>query len=157
MPPHFGAIAGVPPGTIFESRAALAAAGVHRPRLAGICGRAGEGAESIVISGGYEDDRDEGDTIIYTGWGGNDRKTGRQIADQELRLGNAALVKSYEDGLPIRVTRGAGLRSPHSPPFGYGYAGLYRVADYWCERGRSGFLVWRFRLVRIMEKAGVPA
>jgi hypothetical protein len=34
------------------------------------------GAESIVVSGGYEDDEDHGDTIIYTGHGGNDPQTG---------------------------------------------------------------------------------
>ena len=32
-------------------------AGVHRPHVAGIHGRENEGAYSIVLSGGYEDDR----------------------------------------------------------------------------------------------------
>jgi len=31
-------------------------AGVHRPHVAGIHGREEEGAYSIVLSGGYEDD-----------------------------------------------------------------------------------------------------
>lgn len=31
-------------------------AGVHRPHVAGIAGRENEGAYSIVLSGGYEDD-----------------------------------------------------------------------------------------------------
>ena len=31
-------------------------AGVHRPHVAGIHGREDEGAYSIVLSGGYEDD-----------------------------------------------------------------------------------------------------
>jgi putative restriction endonuclease len=40
----------------------------------GIHGTAKEGADSIVVSGGYVDDRDMGDVIIYTGEGGNDRR-----------------------------------------------------------------------------------
>jgi putative restriction endonuclease len=34
---------------------------------------------SIVLSGGYVDDEDLGDMIIYTGEGGRDAATGRQI------------------------------------------------------------------------------
>ena len=71
----FGAIAGIEAGAIFPSRAALSAARVHPPTMAGISGTAGEGADSIVLSGGYEDDADHGDVIIYTGHGGNDPET----------------------------------------------------------------------------------
>ena len=53
----FGHIDGVSPGQLFESRKALAEAGVHKPPMAGIWGAA-EGAYSIVLSGGYEDDID---------------------------------------------------------------------------------------------------
>lgn len=34
----------------------MSEAGVHRPHVAGIAGREKEGAYSIVLSGGYEDD-----------------------------------------------------------------------------------------------------
>ena len=47
----FGEPPGVPPGTTFTDRRALAEAGVHRALQAGICGRADEGAESVVVSG----------------------------------------------------------------------------------------------------------
>ena len=50
------------------------------------------GAESIALSGGYEDDADLGDVIIYTGQGG--QENGRQVADQELKLGNLALCRN---------------------------------------------------------------
>ncbi|RYG64451.1 hypothetical protein EON80_19215, partial [bacterium] len=33
----------------------------------------------------------------------------------------------------------------------YRYAGLYRIARYWAEPGRSGPLVWRFRLEELPE------
>lgn len=35
----------------------MSEAGVHRPHVAGIHGREDDGAYSIVLSGGYEDDQ----------------------------------------------------------------------------------------------------
>jgi len=67
-------------GTIFKDRQALSEAMVHRPTRAGISGSGAEGADSIVVSGGYEDEVDRGDEVIYTGHGGNDPRTGKQIA-----------------------------------------------------------------------------
>src|SRR5215831_7906617 len=99
----FGDIREVPVGTLFDSRRALYDAGVHRQLQAGIAGGEHAGAESIVVSGGYEDDEDYGDLIVYTGQGGNDPNTGRQVADQQLTLGNAGLMKSRVEGLPVRV------------------------------------------------------
>ena len=84
--PVFGHIPGYPVGSWFENRAELADAGVHRHRQAGISGSASEGADSIVLSGGYEDDQDIGDVIVYTGYGGRDPATGKQVSDQGLRL-----------------------------------------------------------------------
>ena len=66
----FGQISEVKVGQVFDSRADLAEAGVHRPTMAGIWGREKEGACSIVLSGGYEDDIDKLDYIYYTGHGG---------------------------------------------------------------------------------------
>jgi putative restriction endonuclease len=147
----FGHISGYPVGSWFESRATLAAAGLHRPLIAGISGTESEGADSIVLSGGYEDDEDWGDEIVYTGQGGRDQDTGKQIAHQTLSRGNLALAKSKLRGLPIRVIRGSAHKSDDSPPTGYCYDGLYRVEDYWQERGRAGYYIWRYRLVKIVE------
>jgi putative restriction endonuclease len=144
----FGHIPNVEVGTLFPDRDALATAGVHRPLVAGISGSQTEGADSIVASGGYEDDEDYGDVLIYTGHGGNDPSTGSQIADQVLERGNLALAVSCREGLPVRVTRGANLASPFAPQTDYRYDGLYVVERYWRERGRSGFLIWRYRLTR---------
>ena len=68
----FGDIPTFPPGSIFSSRKELSFAGIHPPLQAGISGSGKDGADSIVISGGYEDDHDYGDMIIYTGHGGQD-------------------------------------------------------------------------------------
>ena len=144
----FGEIPGVPVGRVFASRADLASAGVHRPLMKGISGAGAEGADSIVLSGGYEDDRDFGDLILYTGEGGRDTSSGRQVADQALTRGNLALARNADQGLPVRVVRGANAGSEHAPARGYRYDGLFFVEDYWRERGSSGYFVWRFRLRR---------
>jgi putative restriction endonuclease len=101
----FGAIPGVAEGTTFPGRRELADAGVHRPLEAGISGGQSEGADSIVVSGGYEDDKDFGDEIIYTGHGGRD-SSGKSISDQTFTRGNRALAVSADQGLPVRVVRG---------------------------------------------------
>lgn len=141
----FGEIPGVNLGDMFESRDALAKAGVHPPTVAGISGSQNEGADSIVLAGGYEDDEDFGHEIIYTGAGG--QKNGKQVANQELVGVNLALARSKIDGLPVRVTRGFKHKHELSPTKGYKYCGLYFVDDYWCDKGKSGFYVWRYRLV----------
>ena len=85
----FGEIDNVNVGQIFESRDALSKARIHGPTMAGIWGRESEGACSIVLSGGYEDDIDDLNYILYTGQGGQDRPGGNQVADQ----GPAALFR----------------------------------------------------------------
>jgi hypothetical protein len=47
------------------------------------------------------------------------------------------------------------VRVVRAVPEGYRYDGLYRVADAWHEKGKSGFQIWRYRLVAI--DAAVPA
>ena len=101
----FGEIPGIAPRTGFPDRRSLHDAGVHRTLRAGIVGSAADGAESIVVSGGYEDDEDYGDVIIYTGHGGNDPDTGQQIVDQQLERGNKALAVSCDAGIPCRLSR----------------------------------------------------
>ena len=61
--------------------------------------------EPIVLSGGYEDDKDLGDEIIYTGEGGRDPNTGAQVADQTVTRGNKQLIENCNIGHPIRVIR----------------------------------------------------
>ena len=136
----------VDPGAHFDTRLELARARVHRHAQAGITGTAADGAESIVLNGGYEDDEDFGDVIIYTGYGGNDPNSKRQVQHQFLSSWNLALARSAAEGLPVRVIRGSRGDPNWSPDHGYVYSGLYRVTDFWMEPGRSGFNVIRYRL-----------
>jgi putative restriction endonuclease len=147
----FGHIEGFLQGSLFNSRLELSRAGLHRPTQAGISGSGKEGADSIVLSGGYEDDIDEGDVIIYTGHGGNDPGTGTQIRHQVLERGNLALSISKDQNLPVRVIRSLKHQSSASNSTQYQYDGLYLVEDYWSEKGRSGFNIYRYRLVKIRQ------
>src|SRR5215218_10464251 len=52
-----GVCAEISKGSLFEDRVELHAAGVHRNLQAGIAGSQTEGAELIVLSGGYEVDQ----------------------------------------------------------------------------------------------------
>lgn len=69
-------------------------AGLHRHLQSGISGSYADGADAIVVSGGYAADEDYGDAIVYTGQGGRDPETKKQISDQSFDdSGNLALVR----------------------------------------------------------------
>ena len=149
---RFGHIPGYPIGSHFVSRQALSRAGVHRPRIAGICRqRAGRAPIRWFWLAAMKMGRDYEHTIFYTGHGGRDPQTREQIGHQVLIRGNLALAQNRLHGLPVRVIRGAGFRSPYAPGSGYRYDGLYTVDDYWRGVGRAGFFIWRFRLVKMDE------
>ncbi|KAG8853548.1 hypothetical protein FRB91_004758 [Serendipita sp. 411] len=59
-PKQFGHIPGVPVGTCWEFRTQCSKDAVHAPVVAGISGNAVDGAYSVALSGGYDDDVDLG-------------------------------------------------------------------------------------------------
>ncbi len=139
----FGEIEGVQEGDEFRNRRELYENKIHNHLRAGISGSEREGADSIVISGGYKEDEDYGDIIIYTGQGGRDENTQNQVIDQELKRGNLALVRNFQYDLPVRVTRANRVGT------GYVYSGLYLVLKYWSQKGISGYRIWRYKLQKI--------
>jgi putative restriction endonuclease len=148
----FGHVLGVPVRAAFDGRKELAAAGVHPPLMAGIHGTKTDGADSIVVSGGYVDDEDLDDVVIYTGAGGNDPQTKRQIADQSIEQpGNAGMITSELAGYPVRVTRGAHAGSPYAPASGFRYDGLYAVVEHWLGTGDDGYKIVQFRLEKLPD------
>jgi putative restriction endonuclease len=150
---HFGHIEGVSLGDSYTNRQALRSAGIHMHLVAGIDGNPKVGSPSIVLNGGYVDDEDLGDTILYTGHGGNDPNSKRQIADQEWdATGNKALIVSELKGLPVRVTRGAKHKSPFSPKSGYQYGGLYAISRHFEQTGKDGYRICRFELEKLPEQ-----
>ncbi|KAK9062577.1 hypothetical protein SSX86_019764 [Deinandra increscens subsp. villosa] len=149
-----GAIPGVYIGDIFFFRMEICVVGMHGVPQAGIdyltSSRSSNGdpiATSIVVSGGYEDDQDSGDVIIYTGHGGQD-KYNRQADHQRLEGGNLAMERSMSYGIEVRVVRGFRYEGSPSGKV-YVYDGLYKVVDSWLEAGKSGFGVIKFKLVRM--------
>jgi len=148
---HIGEIEGVTEGDSFENRAALREAGIHLALIAGIDGNKTVGASSIVLNGGY-DDRDFGDEIIYTGHGGIDPNTRKQIANQSFESsGNRALIVSEIKGIPVRVTRGYKHKSKFKPKSGYQYGGLYYVTQHFSDKGINGYRLCRYRLEKIKD------
>lgn len=151
-----GCLPGIPVGRKFYSRVETVVVGLHGHWLQGISYVKLKGSEdvksystSIVVGGFYEDDADGGDTLLYTGQGGNDLLgSRRQIADQLLERGNEALVGNMMMGIPVRVIRKNADASSYTGNV-FIYDGLYQVEGYWGEKGISGFLVYRFRLRRL--------
>jgi len=164
-----GQIPGTEVGQMWLMRIQLCENGIHRPPVAGIHANEKDGAMSIVLNGGYEDDKDDGDEFMYTGSGGRDlsgnKRTAKQSSDQELTKGNRGLAqncdapvsdkgadaKDWRKGVAVRVVRGFKLAKHHpkyAPAEGYRYDGLYKVVNYKHVKGESGFKVWRYLLRR---------
>lgn len=73
---HFGPIPaendpernqGVLVGECWEDRLECRQWGAHFPHIAGIAGQSNIGAQSVVLSGGYQDDEDHGEWFLYSG------------------------------------------------------------------------------------------
>lgn len=162
----FGSIPGVPVGSEWDTRMEVNYCGIHRPTVAGIHGSTTEGCYSLALSGGYDDDIDDGETFTYTGSGGRDLRgtkanpknlrTAPQTSDQKFEGPNLALKVSFEKQRPIRVIRGYKNRSPYAPLEGYRYDGLYKVVKVWQEPGKSGYLICRFKLTRLPNQPALP-
>ncbi|KAL0366825.1 UNVERIFIED_CONTAM: Histone-lysine N-methyltransferase family member SUVH9 [Sesamum radiatum] len=149
-----GDIPGVSIGDVFFFRMELCVVGLHGQPQAGIdyvpASQSSNGepiATSIIVSGGYEDDEDAGDVIVYTGHGGQD-KHNKQAVHQKLECGNLALERSMNYGVEVRVIRGFKYDGSISGKV-YVYDGLYRIIETWFDVGKSGFGVFKFKLVRI--------
>jgi hypothetical protein len=142
--PVFGHVGSYRPGDTFRNRLELALSGVHRPRRTGVCGTQQLGAESIVLAGQYEEDAFGEEEILYSGNGGRDPKTGRQISDQVTTTGILAMLRSIETGLSVRVLRK--VPAEEDGPDVYRYEGVYRVVGSTYGPGKSGFQVYVFQL-----------
>ncbi|KAI8473693.1 MAG: hypothetical protein J3K34DRAFT_518803 [Monoraphidium minutum] len=162
---HFGPILaehdpengkGVVVGDWWKDRLDCRQWGAHFPHVAGIAGQSNVGAQSVVLSGGYEDDRDEGEWFMYTGSGGRDlsgnkRTNKEQSFDQEFNLMNEALRLSCIKGLPVRVVRSfKEKRSNYAPPVDtpVRYDGVYRILRCWRKKGAQNYLMCRYLFMR---------
>ncbi|KAK3008379.1 hypothetical protein RJ639_014087 [Escallonia herrerae] len=160
---HFGPIPaendpernqGVLVGETWTDRLECRQWGVHNPMVAGIAGQQHHGAQSVVLSGGYQDDEDHGEWFLYTGSGGRDltgnkRTNKHQSSDQKFQSYNEALRVSCKKGYPVRVVRSnKEKRSSYAPETGLRYDGVYRIEKCWQKVGIQGFKVCRYLFVR---------
>ena len=128
-------IPGVLVGDAFYYRTEICVVGLHTAPQAGIgyiprrLLDVGQSiATSIVSSGGYLDDEDTDDVLVYTGCGGRQRNLVNHSADQTLERGNLVLHNSYLYGVEVCVIRCHDVdQGPHRKV--YVYDDLYRVVS----------------------------
>nr|XP_043607778.1 E3 ubiquitin-protein ligase ORTHRUS 2-like [Erigeron canadensis] len=162
-PDHFGPIlaendpergTGVLVGETWEDRMECRQWGAHLPHVSGISGQSDYGAQSVALSGGYEDDEDHGEWFLYTGSGGRDLSGNKRINkthsfDQKFEKYNEALRLSCRKGYPVRVVRShKEKRSAYAPEKGVRYDGIYRIEKCWRKPGIQGHKVCRYLFVR---------
>ncbi|KAE8657583.1 Histone-lysine N-methyltransferase, H3 lysine-9 specific SUVH3 [Hibiscus syriacus] len=157
MKKRIGAVPGVEIGDIFFFRFELCLVGLHSQSMAGIDYMKGdlEGelvALSIVSSGGYDNDAEDPDILIYSGQGGSAGRD-KEASDQKLERGNLALEKSLHRGNEIRVIRGLKDTINQSSKV-YVYDGLYKIQESWMEKGKSGCNMFKYKLARIPGQTG---
>jgi len=146
---YTGHVPGIPVGSRFFCRTEMCMVGLHGHWMSGICRHKVEPqAVSVVMSGIYEDERDNGETVEYIGEGGLSPRTQKQFQDQQPSTGNLALLKSEGLGLPVRVIRGM---NDANAPIGkvFTYDGLYMVEGHKYENGKTNFKVYKFQLRRL--------
>ncbi|KAE8721568.1 Histone-lysine N-methyltransferase, H3 lysine-9 specific SUVH1 [Hibiscus syriacus] len=158
MKKRIGVVPGVEIGDIFFFRMELSLVGLHFPSMAGIDYMAVKGGESegerlalsIVASGGYDDNAEDPDVLVYSGQGGSASRD-KEASDQQLVRGNLALERSFHRGNEVRVIRGLNINLVSKV---YVYDGLYKIQESWTEKGKSGCNMFKYKLVRI---PGQPA
>ncbi len=114
--------------------------GAHGEIEAGIHGRPGEGAFSVILSaGGGYNDVDKGTEILYCG---------TASSTSHPTAGTTRLLESYNTGDPVRVLRSAGMRKgDYFPKKGIRYDGLYKVESFEVKDAQTA--MHQFRLLRL--------
>ncbi|KAG8089183.1 hypothetical protein GUJ93_ZPchr0011g28814 [Zizania palustris] len=146
-----GRVPGVEVGDIFFFRIEMCIVGLHAQAMGGIdyisakhIGKDNNVAVCIISSGGYEDEDDDPDILVYTGQGGSSRH--KMQHDQKLERGNLALMNSMDMKNQIRVVRSA--QDPFCSGKIYIYDGLYCIEDSWTDTAKNGFNVFKYKLRR---------
>ncbi|XP_008810793.2 LOW QUALITY PROTEIN: histone-lysine N-methyltransferase, H3 lysine-9 specific SUVH1-like [Phoenix dactylifera] len=145
---RIGQVPGVEVGDIFYFRIEMCLVGLHSQSIAGIdymTTRFGNEddpvALSIVSAGVYENEDNNADVLIYSGQGSSSKD------DQKLERGNLALERSLHRANEIRVIRSAKDFSCLNGKI-YVYDGLYKIHESWVEKRKSGFNVFKYKLLR---------
>ncbi|XVF68126.1 hypothetical protein PTKIN_Ptkin10aG0178200 [Pterospermum kingtungense] len=146
-----GTVSGIKAGDEFRWRGELSIVGLHHEFQRGIAWvRSISGkviATSIVDSGRYENVVwITSDKLVYSGEGENLNLGGagfKKAKDQKLAGGNLALKNSMDEKKPVRVIQRVNINENE---YKFVYQGLYRVTEYWTEKGEFGASVYKFSL-----------
>lgn len=146
---RIGEVPGVEVGDMFYFRIEMCLVGLNSQSMAGIdymSAKFGNEEDpvaiSIVSAGVYEDaEDDDPDVLVYSGHG----MSGKD--DQKLERGNLALERSLHRGNPIRVVRTVKDLTCSTGKI-YIYDGLYKIREAWVEKGKSGFNMFKHKLLR---------
>ncbi|KAG6829205.1 hypothetical protein H0H92_005334 [Tricholoma furcatifolium] len=145
-----------------DPRAKLSEAGVHSRSYAGISGTVDLGAFSIVVSGGYVDDDDQGNFLRYTGTGGQpDSFSGHsaQVADQSFDHRDNRTLQKQKGPFASSAVRGRvhtpltkGRSGIPSSTLGF-LTKMHLCTDTgstaYLDKGVDGFAVCKFDLRRV--------
>ncbi|KAI7743427.1 hypothetical protein M8C21_011278, partial [Ambrosia artemisiifolia] len=152
----YGPVPGVEVGDEFQYRVELALVGIHRIFQGGI-DFVKKGKEffavSVVASGGYRNEVDKPDCLIYSGAGGVAKD--KSYENQKLERGNLALNNNVHLRYPVRVVRGFEVKPAESSDSKskaiktYIYDGLYTVESCNQVTGHHGNMEFRFELKRV--------
>lgn len=129
---------------------ALMRDGVHGSKGGGI-GRGGPNGAvtSIVINGGYKGlDKDNGDTILYSG-SGLASETNTDPRNPKITEASKAMQTTHALGKPLRVIRGWKSELKDAPAIGLRYDGLYMIKDVLTSINLNGGAYIRFELERM--------
>ncbi|KKY32484.1 putative ydg sra domain-containing protein [Diaporthe ampelina] len=140
---------GLTPGDWFPRMVIAQFKGAHSGGIRGISGDPERGAYSVVVSGQYDEDLDEGDVLYYSGEAADKNENPREVI---RRSTNDSLVESCGNRQPVRVLRSAskGERERHyAPACGIRYDGLYSVVAFQNRTNAKGGLYQRFKLRRL--------
>ena len=133
-------------------------AGLHKYHISGISRVLDIGCDSIVLNGGYVDDRDYGDEILYTGEGGRpEGSQGRHLIShlqKEILIFQRIRILNYQLGI-IRGSKH--FEKEYAPLSGYRYDGLYYLEDYYPDIGEDGYRIWRYKLVKEINTSLPPS
>ncbi|XWS55226.1 hypothetical protein CRYUN_Cryun10bG0156800 [Craigia yunnanensis] len=147
---QIGHVSGIKVGDEFLWRGELSIVGLHHEFQRGIdCLKLINGkimATSIVDSGRYENVVGiTSSKLVYSGEGENPNLSGgKKPKDQKLVGGNLALKNSMDEKIPVRVIRRRFNNNDCS--YKFVYDGLYRVTEFWKEKGEFGKYVYKFSL-----------
>ncbi|KAJ4416503.1 hypothetical protein N0V82_006698 [Gnomoniopsis sp. IMI 355080] len=141
---------GLEPGAWFPNQLVALFHGAHGARIGGIHGKTGVGAYSVVVSGTYKEvDKDDGDTIIYSGPNSQNNTDPLQIPKKSAQILAHSLPSTSGPGHPVRVFRSASSHHA-SPAVGIRYDGLYQIEKRLSDvTNAKGGLYPRFVLRRV--------